>query len=148
MQFEKRKSVLQEQKEKNKFTDNTLESAAIAYKRNLYFLKNMIHSSEKSLTTIILLNTLFFLSAFFLNYLNPSFFTKETILLTLNNFNILLPLLILIPFLILSFEIIYKNKDNFSSYVLIGKLVGTSTMLTIIPFVSVIATSLLRHYLI
>lgn len=150
MEQNKLKSTLEIQRIKNEMDYISVNHAVHKHQKNFELVKNATDAAEKTLMFVVLINVLLALSLLTLNHINSLSFSKNTMLNLLNQFNILLPLFMAIPIIITILKSFLSDKDedkkiNFS---VIGKIVGTSTILTLVPFISIVMTYILKTQLV
>jgi len=144
------KSTLEIQRTKSDLDYFTISHTVGKYQKNLELVKSGTSAAEKTLFIVIMLNVLLAFSLLVLNHVNTMLFNKDYTLYLLSQFNIFLPLFISIPvtYTILKNFISDKNTDRKICFSILGKIVGTATILTLIPFVSIIISYLLKSQLI
>lgn len=150
MEQNKLKSTLEIQRIKNEMGYISVNHAVHKHQKNFELVKNGTDAAEKTLMFVVLINVLLALSLLTLNNINSLSFSKDTMLNLLSQFNILLPLFMAIPIIITILKSFLSDKDedkkiNFS---VIGKIVGTSTILTLVPFISIVMTYILKTQLV
>lgn len=150
MYSSKLKSALQMQKIKNDFGYVNVSRAIARYQRNLLLIRGCGDSAESSFKIILGLNFLLITLSVLLSFLSSSIFPKDLIISTLIQFNIVLPLLVCIPLglFILKSLCLKDEKDNGVGFYIMGNIVGTFTILTFVPLVSIIAEYILNMFLI
>lgn len=150
MEQNKLKSTLEIQRIQNEMGYISVNHAVNKYQKNCELVKNGTDSAEKTLMFVILINVLLALLLLTLNHINSLTFTKDLMLNLVSQFNILLPLFMAIPIIITILNSFLSDKDgerklNFS---VIGKIVGTATILTLVPFISIVMTYILKTQLV
>lgn len=149
--------------EKNKFKSNlgihriknemgyiNVTHAISKHQKNVDLVQSGTDAAEKALMFTVLVNIVLALSLLTLHQIDRVNFTKEFILNIINQFNIFLPLFMAIPIFIMIAKSFLSDKEenkelNFS---VMGKIVGTFTILTLVPFISTAITYILKTQLI
>jgi hypothetical protein len=146
MEQSKLKSTLELQRIKNEIDYISVNRAVNKHQKNLELVKSGTDSAEKTLVFVILVNVLLAFVVLILNHLNETIFNKDFILSIINQFNILLPLLLAIPIISIIVKSFLFDNDNEKklNFSVLGKIVGTSTILTLIPFISIIMTYIIK----
>lgn len=150
MEQSKIRSPLEINRVRNEIGYINLNATVNKHQKNLELVKNGTNSAESTLMFVILLNTLLALSLLTLNHFNSTVFNKEAMVNTISHFNILLPFFMTIPVI---FNIIHsflsdKEEDKKLSVTVIGKIIGTATILTLVPFISILMTYIMNPQLI
>ncbi len=144
------KSALEIQRTRSDFEYLDINSTVGKYQRNLELVKSGTNAAEKTLLMVIIFNIIFSFILLSLNHINTTFFNKDFSLNLIGQFNIFLPLFIAIPvvFAILNNFSDKKSSNKSTSFSILGKIIGTFTILTLIPFISIVISHLLKTQLI
>jgi asparagine N-glycosylation enzyme membrane subunit Stt3 len=150
MEQSKLKSTLELQRIKNEMGYISVNRAVNKHQRNLELVKNGTDAAEKTLAFVILVNVLLAFAVLILNHLNQFAFNKDFILSIISEFNILLPLLMTIPIISIIIKSFLSDNDNEKklNFSVLGKIIGTFTILTLIPFISIVMTYIIKTQLI
>jgi hypothetical protein len=84
------------------------------------------------------------------NNIDKATFNKDFILNIISQFNIFLPLVMAIPIIVTIVKsfIFDNDEDKKLNFSVIGRIVGTATILTLVPFISIVMTYVIKTQLI
>jgi hypothetical protein len=150
MEQNKFKSTLGINRIKNEMGYISVNNAVNKHQKNVDLVKSGTDAAEKALIFIVLVNVMLSLLLLTANNIDKATFNKDFILNIISQFNIFLPLVMAIPIIVTIVKsfIFDNDEDKKLNFSVIGRIVGTATILTLVPFISIVMTYVIKTQLI